>query len=58
MRLGMEARQVNILVRVTLRSLDRSISRDEANIVYDELYTALHEGTGGYIRGSPSNDNG
>ena len=58
LRLGMEPGQVNLLIRVTLRSLDRSISRDEANMVYDELYTALHEGTAGYIRGSPSNANG
>lgn len=58
LRLGMEPGQVNLLIRVTLRSLDRSISRDEANLVYDELYTALHEGTAGYIRGSPPNGNG
>jgi phenylalanyl-tRNA synthetase alpha chain len=58
LRLGMQPGQVNLLIRVTLRSLDRSISRDEANTVYDELYAALHEGTAGYVRCLPQGANG
>jgi hypothetical protein len=38
------------LIRVTLRSLDGSVSKEEANRVYDLLYAALHEGTAGYVR--------
>jgi hypothetical protein len=40
----------NLLIRVTLRSLEGSISNEEANRVYDLLYSELHEGTAGYFR--------
>jgi phenylalanyl-tRNA synthetase alpha chain len=49
-RLGMSPGQKNLLIRVTLRSLDRSISKDDANCVYDLVYSHLHEGTTGYFR--------
>jgi phenylalanyl-tRNA synthetase alpha chain len=49
-RLGMSPGQHNLLIRVTLRSVDRSISREEANRVYDLVYAELHEGTAGYFR--------
>jgi phenylalanyl-tRNA synthetase alpha chain len=49
-RLGMSPGQHNLLLRITLRSLDSSISRQEANRVYDLVYAALHEGTAGYFR--------
>jgi len=49
-RLGMSPRQQNLLIRVTLRSLDGSISKEEANRVYDLVYAKLHEGTAGYFR--------
>jgi phenylalanyl-tRNA synthetase alpha chain len=49
-RLGMSPSQHNLLVRVTLRSLDGSISKEDANGVYDLVYSELHEGTSGYIR--------
>jgi hypothetical protein len=42
--------QQNLLIRVTLRSLDGSISKEEANRVYDLVYAKLHEGTAGYFR--------
>jgi phenylalanyl-tRNA synthetase alpha chain len=47
-RLGMSPGQQNLLIRVTLRSLD--ISKEEANRVYDLVYSKLHEGTAGYFR--------
>jgi phenylalanyl-tRNA synthetase alpha chain len=50
-RLGMSPGQQNLLIRVTLRSLDGSISKEEANRVYDLVYAKLHEGTAGYFRG-------
>jgi phenylalanyl-tRNA synthetase alpha chain len=49
-RLGMSPGQHNLLIRVTLRSLEGSISNEEANRVYDLLYSELHEGTAGYFR--------
>jgi phenylalanyl-tRNA synthetase alpha chain len=44
-RLGIAAGQQNLLVRVTLRALDRTLSDAEANDVRDRLYEALHGGT-------------
>jgi phenylalanyl-tRNA synthetase alpha chain len=49
-RLGMSPGQHNLLIRVTLRSLDGSISKEAANRVYDLVYAELHEGTAGYFR--------
>jgi phenylalanyl-tRNA synthetase alpha chain len=49
-RLGMCPGQQNLLIRVTLRSLDGSISKGEADWVYDLVYAELHEGTAGYFR--------
>src|SRR6516162_10223995 len=43
-RLGMSPGHHNLLIRVTLRSLEGSISNEEANRVYDLLYSELHEG--------------
>ena len=42
-RLGMSPGQQNLLIRVTLRSLDGSILKDDANRVYDLVYSELHE---------------
>ncbi len=49
-RLGISPGQQNLLIRVTLRSLDGSISKEDANRVYDLVYAKLHEGTAGYFR--------
>jgi phenylalanyl-tRNA synthetase alpha chain len=49
-RLGMSPGQHNLLIRVTLRSLEGSVSKEEANRAYDLLYSELHEGTAGYFR--------
>jgi phenylalanyl-tRNA synthetase alpha chain len=49
-RLGMSPGQQNLLIRITLRSLDGSISKEDANQVYDLVYCELHEGTAGYFR--------
>jgi phenylalanyl-tRNA synthetase alpha chain len=53
-RLGMSPDQQNLLIRVTLRSLNGSISKQDANQVYDLLYSELHEGTAGYFRAMPA----
>ncbi|REF37608.1 hypothetical protein [Thermasporomyces composti] len=43
-RLGMRAGQRNVLVRLVLRPLDRTLTDDEANRLRDRVYAALHEG--------------
>jgi phenylalanyl-tRNA synthetase alpha chain len=44
-RLGAGPEQVNVLVRVTLRDLERTLTSEEANVLRDRVYGALHEGT-------------
>ncbi|WP_020674287.1 hypothetical protein [Amycolatopsis nigrescens] len=43
-RLGARAGQKNILVRVVLRHLGRTLSDHEANVLRDRVYAALHRG--------------
>jgi phenylalanyl-tRNA synthetase alpha chain len=43
-RLGARSEQHNLLVRVVLRRLDRSITDDEANELRDRIYARLHAG--------------
>ncbi len=46
-RLGLEAHQENLLLRVSLRDWSQSIPRDEANALYDRIYAAIHQGSDG-----------
>ena len=43
-RLRMRSDQKNVLVRVVLRSLERTLSDTEGNALRDRIYAALHEG--------------
>ncbi len=43
-RLRLRPGQRNILVRLILRSLDRTLTDHEANLLRDKVYSALHEG--------------
>ncbi|HEY1574523.1 MAG TPA: hypothetical protein VGG05_24520 [Pseudonocardiaceae bacterium] len=43
-RLGARVDQTNILVRVVLRHLDRTLTDHDANALRDRIYVALHEG--------------
>jgi phenylalanyl-tRNA synthetase alpha chain len=43
-RLGMMHGQDNVLLRVVLRPMDRTMTADEANSLRDRIYDALHEG--------------
>lgn len=43
-RLGARPTQVNMLVRVVLRDLDRTLTAEEGNRLRDRIYAALHEG--------------
>jgi phenylalanyl-tRNA synthetase alpha chain len=43
-RLGISPGQKNVLLRVVLRALDRSLTHAECNALRDTLYAALHRG--------------
>ncbi|MBO0714062.1 MAG: hypothetical protein J2P59_04865, partial [Acidimicrobiales bacterium] len=43
-RMGMTPGQKNVLVRVVLRQLDRTLTDSEANDLRDRIYAALHRG--------------
>jgi phenylalanyl-tRNA synthetase alpha chain len=47
-RLGCSSSQKNVLVRITLRHLERSITNHEANQIYEKVYAKINKGTGGY----------
>ncbi len=47
-RLGIKPGQKNMLVRVTLRHLERTITNNEANKIYEQIYKDINYGTGGY----------
>lgn len=44
-RLGMEATQKNVLVRLVIRPVDRTLTDAEANDLRDRVYEAMHQGT-------------
>ena len=44
-KLGMEEGQKNILLRIVLQALDRSLTDEEANTYRDRIYGALHRGS-------------
>jgi phenylalanyl-tRNA synthetase alpha chain len=43
-RLGARADQKNVLVRVVLRDLERTLTDEDANAMRDDIYAALHQG--------------
>lgn len=47
-RLGIHENQKNILTRVTLRHLERSVTNAEANKLYKKIYRKINCGDGGY----------
>lgn len=44
-RMGVAPGQKNVLLRVVLRALDRTLTHDECNTLRDDIYAALHRGT-------------
>ncbi len=44
-RIGLHAGQKNLLLRLVLRDLDRTLTSAEANALRDRVYAGLHEGT-------------
>lgn len=43
-RLGTKDGQVNLLSRIMLRPIDRTLSSDQANVIRNTIYRAVHEG--------------
>ncbi|HSI92778.1 MAG TPA: hypothetical protein VK925_04725, partial [Jiangellaceae bacterium] len=43
-RLGIRHGQVNVLLRVVLRPVDRTLTADEVNELRDRILATLHEG--------------
>ncbi|MDQ3897841.1 MAG: hypothetical protein M3326_11485 [Actinomycetota bacterium] len=46
-RLGINETQKNVLVRLDLRPLDRTLTDAEANALRDDVYEAIHQGSAG-----------
>jgi phenylalanyl-tRNA synthetase alpha chain len=44
-RLGARPGQQNLLLRIVLRDLDTTLTREAANTLRDRIYRALHQGT-------------
>ncbi len=44
-RLGAKPEQKNLLVRLVLRDLDKTLTNQTANALRDRIYRALHQGT-------------
>lgn len=43
-RLGTQDGQVNLLIRIVLRPIDRTLTSDQANAIRNVIYRAIHEG--------------
>ncbi len=43
-RLAIEPGQKNVLLRLVLRDLERTLTDEEANVLRDRIYAALHQG--------------
>jgi phenylalanyl-tRNA synthetase alpha chain len=43
-RLGLSPLQKNVLLRIVIRDLERTLTSNEANELRDEIYAALHQG--------------
>jgi phenylalanyl-tRNA synthetase alpha chain len=57
-RLGIAQGQKNVLLRVVLRDLERTLTDAEANALRDRIYAALHRGTvHEWALGGPPSDN-
>jgi phenylalanyl-tRNA synthetase alpha chain len=47
-KLGIKLKQKNVLVRITLRDLNRTLTKKEANQIYEKIYKKVNHGDGGY----------
>jgi hypothetical protein len=46
--LGINPKQKNLLVKVVLRSLKDTLTKDQSNRLLDEAYAKINQGTSGY----------
>jgi phenylalanyl-tRNA synthetase alpha chain len=46
-RLGMDEAHKNVLVRITIRPFDRTLTGIQANTLRDRIYDVIHQGTAG-----------
>jgi phenylalanyl-tRNA synthetase alpha chain len=44
-RLGARPGQKNLLIRVVLRDLEKTLTNEAANVLRDRIYLAVHQGT-------------
>jgi len=44
-RLGMTTEQTNVLIRLTLRSLEHTLTAEETNELRDRIYLSIHQGS-------------
>jgi phenylalanyl-tRNA synthetase alpha chain len=51
-RLGLRAGQRNALVRVLLQPLDRTLTAEQANVLRDRIYLAIHQGSNSELASS------
>lgn len=49
-RLGALEGQDNVLVKIMLRHPDKTLTKDQANVLYDQAYPRLNRGSKGYLR--------
>jgi phenylalanyl-tRNA synthetase alpha chain len=48
-KLGTTETQKNVLVRITLRHLERTLTNEQANEFYKHIYARINQGSGGYL---------
>ena len=44
----MNSSQKNILIRIILRDLEKTLTNKQANLIYTEIYEKIHKGSLGY----------
>jgi phenylalanyl-tRNA synthetase alpha chain len=49
-RLGAMEGQDNVLVKIILRHPDKTLTKEQANVLYDQAYPRLNKGSKGYLR--------
>ena len=49
-RLGATSGQDNVLVKILLRHPDKTLTKEQANVLYDRAYPRLNRGSKGYVR--------
>jgi phenylalanyl-tRNA synthetase alpha chain len=47
-KLGIKTNQKNVLVRITLKDLNRTLTKEDANQIYKKIYRKVNYGDGGY----------